>query len=408
MSIDPKAVAGYLAGHPTAAGVGLVVALIVLVIVWRAGRGITHAVQRGLAEKRPEDVLTFVYSAMATAVAAEGMLKFFGDKLDMPVWMRGLTFCMFELGMLGCALRARRKIRDPEIGSAGIDGKLVWVMAGVSGVLASTAASGWGVLARIIIPLFAAGGWELLLAYERRRAGRSHIHWRVNFERVAVRLGLADPTGRTAGEVDTHRRITQLALAVNRLRRLEAAGASEKRLRRAERRLNAAGQAAVTYARLATDEERQEELMAQLAVLSNLSSLTRMAPVAPWEKPDPVSAVFESARYRFAPLIAGAAVDGTEQTPELDAGTGAEPPSKTGTPRRRKTGTRTGTQKRSTGDRATLVERARVLNETHVREHGKPISANKLVAELHVSKTTALAVLAEVKRPRAVPSDGAA
>lgn len=428
MSIDPKAVATYVTDHPTAAGLALVVALIMLVVLWRAGQGITHAVQRGLRDKRPEDVLTFAYSAMATAVSAEGMLKFFGGDLDMPVWMQAMTFGMFELGMLGCALRARRKIRDPEIGTAGIDGKLVWVMAGVSGLLASTAASGWGILARIIIPLFAAGGWELLLAYERRRAGRAHIHWRVGFERIAVRLGLAESTGRTAGEVDTHRRITRVALAANRLRILKATDANASRIRRSERRLNAAMRAAVEYADLATDQRRQDELLAQLSVLNNATALAEVSPVAPWDRPDPVVAVFDTARLRFAPLIAGAPDTGTEPPPELPPGTGTDEPSdagtgdeagtgtetgterrkKTGTPRRRRTGSDTGTKKRAKTNRETLVAQARDLNEAHIRDHGKPISGDKLAAELHVSKPKALDVLAEAKRPRAVREDGIA
>lgn len=461
MSIDPKAVATYVTDNPVAAALGLLIALIVLAIVWRAGRGLTHALQRGLADKYPEDVITFVYSAMATAVSAEGMLKFFDHHLDMPSWMQALTFCMFELGMLGCALRARRKIRDSEIGAAGIDGKLVWVMAAVSGLLASTAASGWGILARIIIPLFAAGGWELLLAYERRRAGRSHIHWRVSFERVAVRLGLAEATGRTAGEVDTHRRITRVALAANRLRTLRSVGARDRRLMRAERRLNGAMRAAVEYADLATNEERQQELMAQLTVLNNASSLAEVSTVAPWDRPDPVVAVFEDARLRFAPLIAGRPADGIGELPALGTAVGTETGTETGTGNRvedadgtgtedapstgtrtgtedgsdtgtgsvvdtgsgtarqsgtrrpRKTGTGTGTKRggknRAAVDRADLLERAQELNADHMREHGRPISGDKLVAALHVSKSTALELLREIKRPRAVRSnDGVA
>lgn len=445
MSIDPKAVTGFLGDvNPVAAGLALVLSLVALVVVWRAGRGITRVVQRGLSGKRPEDVITFIYSAMATAVAAEGMLNFFGDKLDMPGWMRALTFCMFELGMLGCALRARRKIRDEAIGAAGIDGKLVWVLAIVSGLLSSTAASGWGIFARLIIPLFAAGGWELLLAYERRRSGRSKINWRWTPEKILVRLGMAEASGRTAGEDDTLRRMKRAAIASRRLRVLRAAGASDARLRRAEGRVEAAMRGLVQYTDFATNAARQDELVAMIATLNGATSLAEISPVAPWDRPDPVVAVFDDARFRFAPLIAGAPGTGTENAqiqavsdpgkrPELGMGTGTEnrsaaptgtgteePPdtgsgdgtdtgsdaaSMTGTRRRRSTGTR----KRGKTDRATLLDRARELNAAHFQEHQKQISGDKLATALRVSKGTALDLLREVKRPREVRSkDGAA
>lgn len=442
MSIDPKAVTGFLgAMNPVAAGLALVLALVVLAIAWRAGRGITRAVQRGLRDKRPEDVITLVYSAMATAVAAEGMLNFFGAKLAMPLWMRALTFCMFELGMLGCALRARRKIRDEEIGTAGIDGKLVWVLAIVSGLLSSTAASGWGIFARLIIPLFAAGGWELLLAYERRRSGRSKINWRWTPEKILVRLGMAEASGRTAGEDDTLRRLKRAAIASRRLRVLRAAGASDARLRRAEGRAEAAMRGLVQHTDFATNDARQDELVSMIAALNGATSLAEISPVAPWNRPDPVVAVFEDARFRFAPLIAGAPDTGTEERPELGTGTGTEnrseaptgtgtevrsgtgsdtgsgdgtdagsgAPPNTGTRRRRSTGSRTGTRKGRGTDRATLLQRARELNDEHFREHGKPISGDKLASALSVNKTKALDLLREVKRLREVRSeDGAA
>jgi hypothetical protein len=146
--------------------------------------------------------------------------------------------------------------------------------------------------------------------------------------------------------------------------------------------------------------------------------------------------VFDTARLRFAPLIAGTADTGTQQPPQLDAGigtgepsgtgieddpgtgmedtadtgtvAGTEPPAKTGRTSRQKAGTRTGTKKPAKTDWSVLVARARELNEACLRDHGKPISGDKLATELRVSKRKALDVLAEAKRPRAVPADGVA
>jgi hypothetical protein len=301
-------------------------------------------------------------------------------------------------------------------------------------LLSSTDASGWGVLARLIVPFFAAGAWELLLTFERRRTGRRTINWRISPERVLVRLGLAEATGRTAGEVDTHRRITRVALAAHRLRVLQGAGAWDWRLRRASRHLNAAVRAAVEYADLASDEARQDELMAQLAVLNGAVSLAEVSPLAPWNRPDPTAVLFDTARVQFAPLIAGAIGTGTVPEPaatdryEEPADTGTEQaansPLETGTDKpaqrpqraaarrrrngRRRTGTKTGPKARTEAEKAALLDRARELNADHMRDHGRPISGDKLATALHVSKGTALDLLREVKRLREVRSDDGA
>jgi hypothetical protein len=423
MSIDPKAVAGFLgAVNPVYVVAAGALALIVLIIVVRTGRGLARTVRRGLSGKRPEDILTFIVAGLITAIAAQGMFRFFGDKLQMPWWMQSLTFCVFELAQVTCALRARRKIRDPKMGTAGIDGVLVWVMAGISAVLSATDAHGSGSVARMVFPFAAAVMWELGLAIERRRAGRSTIHWRWTPEKILVRFGLAEASDRTAGESDTHRRLVRVARAAKHLRDLKAAGASEKQIRRATRRLDAMNDAAAAHAGLATDPVVQEKLRSLVSVMFSATSLSEMAPESPWEdRPDRMTAVFDTARIQFAPLIAGALGTGTEKAAELDAGTGTEDapdtgiggtrvtgagnPAKTGTRRRRRTGSRTGAKKGRGTDWETLLKRARELNDKHFREHGKHISGDKLAAGLRISKTRALPLLAEVKRLREVRSD---
>lgn len=247
-------------------------------LAWRVLRAIRALLER----HRPEDVLTTVVAGLITAIAAQGMFRFFGDRLEMPWWMQSLTFCVFELAQFACVLRARRKIRDPQIGKAGIDGALVWVMSAISAVLSATDAHGWGAVARMVFPFAAAILWERGLAIERKRTGRSGLNWRITPERVLVRLGIAEGTERATSEVDAHRRLTRVAVAAQRLRMMRA---DTWRARLASRRLNAAMRKAVEHADIATDRDRQAALLAQIGALHNAQVLTQVCPPAPWAVP---------------------------------------------------------------------------------------------------------------------------
>lgn len=247
-------------------------------LAWR----ILRAARALLERHRPEDVLTTVVAGLITAIAAQGMFRFFGDRLEMPWWMQSLTFCVFELAQFACVLRARRKIRDPQIGKAGIDGALVWVMSAISAVLSATDAHGWGAVARMVFPFAAAILWERGLAIERKHAGRSRINWRLTPERVLVRLGIAEGAERTTSEVDAHRRLTRVAVAAQRLR-LAPEGTWRAWL--ASRRLDAAMRKAVEHADVATDSDRQAALLAQIGALHNAQVLAQVCPPAPWAAP---------------------------------------------------------------------------------------------------------------------------
>ena len=246
-------------------------ALLLLVVAWRLLRG-----------RRPEDVITFIVAALTTGIAAQGMFRFFGDFFDMPAWMQWMSFAVFELGQLACVLRGRRKIRDPKIGAAGIDGVLVWAFAAVSALLSATDATGPGILARLIFPFFAASMWELLFAFERRRHDRAVIHWRITPERILVKLGLAESTARSTSDVDAQRRITRVALAAEHVDAVRDSWAWRKAW--AKRRLRTAMRAAVDApTNLAIDRERQRALMAQLGALHNTMGLADARPPAPWD-----------------------------------------------------------------------------------------------------------------------------
>jgi hypothetical protein len=268
--------------YPVQSGVAAVLLLGAALLAVRAA---VRSIRRLLRREKPEDVLTFIVAILATAGAAQGVFNYFADKLDMPAWMQTTTFTMFDLGMIACGLRARRKIRNPEIGKAGVDGALVWVIASVEALMSSTDADGAGMIARIIVPYFAASMWELLLAFERRRNNRSTIHWRITPERVLVKLGLAESTERAVSDVDAHRRITLVARRAKTLRSLQAIGARPWRLRFAQRRLDAAMDRAVEYAGLASDPDRQDALMKQLGTMYNAAALADLSPAAPWDGP---------------------------------------------------------------------------------------------------------------------------
>jgi hypothetical protein len=285
-----------------AAGVvfAVALALLVLVVIWRAARRAGQraaAVTRTVDGRRVDDALTFVAAGIVTVFSAQGMWRFFGDSLhlDQPI-LRVALFAMFELTMLTCALRARRRVRDPQIGSAGIEGVMVWVTAATSGVLsASDADTAGGVVVRLITPMFAAFLWERGMSIERRKADQRrspvHIHWRITPERVLVWLGLAEASDRTATEVDTQRRMTRVALAAHRVQTLDAAGVTGWRRRRAGRRLVAAMRGAVDHTTLATDPAQRDTLLAQLGALYHAETLATLTPPSPWTSSTPTPPV---------------------------------------------------------------------------------------------------------------------
>jgi hypothetical protein len=155
-------------------------------------------------------------------------------------------------------------------------------------VLSAQAAGSLGAaMFRMSAPLAAAWLWHrgLALKRKRQRGGARVIHWRITPERVLVRLGLADPSGRSTGEVAAQHRLTVLARAAQRVRVLAATNGKAPvwRVRRAERHLAAAMTGAVEFAGLASDPARQEDLLAQLGALYRARSLAELDAPAPWD-----------------------------------------------------------------------------------------------------------------------------
>lgn len=285
----PASILSYAAGNPVIAGAAAILILGAGIFAARTIRSMARRLAHG---RQPEDVLTVVAAVIATIVQADGMWIFFRDIVPVPVYLRVLMFAFLEVALFTSGLRARRNIKETEEHAAGVDGIAVWVLAGISGTLASTTAgSVRGALLRLTAAAVAAWLWERGLAGERRRARKtdrqrgSRINWRVTPERLLVSLGLAEPAARTAGDVDAHRRLHRVARAAKRLRVLKQTGAASWRQARALRRLDTATARAVEHAGLASDAGRQTELLAQLGALVGAAQLADITPPVPWATP---------------------------------------------------------------------------------------------------------------------------
>jgi hypothetical protein len=278
-----RELAAFASGHLAAAAVVAAAALAAVFMLWRAACRVAAAVRTALRGQQAEDVLTVVAAGVATAVAMNGMWRFFGTVLHFSGAERVAMFAFLEIAVVTCAFRARRNMRV--FGSAGAEGIAVWVLSGLSAVFSSLdARSGAEALFRLTPPLVAAWLWHRAMSLEHRRSSGHSVHWRVTAERVLVWLRLAEPSARAAGDVDAHRRIARLAREAKHLRELRAADAANWRQRRARRRLDAAMEAAVEHAHLASDPARQDEMRDQLGALNAAEALADLAPVAPWDR----------------------------------------------------------------------------------------------------------------------------
>lgn len=262
--------------------VAALAATIVAAAAWRAA-------QRLFRNHPAEEIATVVGAIVATGTSATGMWAFFVTYVPtMPPALRVFFFAFLEIFTFAEALRARANMREFE--SAGVDGAAMWAGAAASAFLSSLASTTIAeALFRLFPPLAAAWLWERTLVTERRRTRqrgqrqKRQIQWRISPERVLVRMGWAEPTGRTLGDVAAQRRITQVALAAERAASLDAKDASPGRRGRADRRLRTALRLAVEHADLATDQDRQQQLVSQLAALRGYQSLISVAPAAPWD-----------------------------------------------------------------------------------------------------------------------------
>jgi hypothetical protein len=284
---NPHAVASFL-GHGQNGPLAVVALAVVAVLVWRTSRACVRRVQQSLVGRRSENILTVVAAGIATAVSMTGMWRFFGVTLHFSGPLRVLLFAFVEISVVTSAVRARRNMA--EFGAAGVDGVAVWVLTSISAALSAMDARSFAEVAfRLAAPLVAAWLWERGMAVERRRTTGRRINWRITPERILVRLGVAEGTGRAASEVDVHRRLSRLARAAKRARALQVADARAWRQGWAQRRLDTAMAAAVEHTGLASDAGVQDALLGQLGALYNAASLVDLAPRAPWDRSSPTT-----------------------------------------------------------------------------------------------------------------------
>lgn len=243
---------------------------------------------------KSDKFLTFLAAAVATAVVATGMWKFFGDVLHIAnPYARVALFAFFEIAMLASAFRSRRfrldraSRRQADPGHVDtridVDGIAVWVLATLSGLFAAADESTTaGKLVRVVAPLLAAWMWERGLAGELMQFTRSTkgLNLRVTPERVLVWLGIAEPSGREVGEVDRKRRVAQFARTAYRLNMLTEQERAGWRVSWTRWRLRRLTEAANEHLKLATDQVLLGEVRAQLALLYGVEGGTSRAAVA--------------------------------------------------------------------------------------------------------------------------------
>lgn len=413
----------------------LAAALVVVTLLWRRPR---HRADRD--RMTLENRLTFVVAIIAAGIAAQGMWRFFRDILGFPLELRIVAFAVLELVTFTCALRARRNIREakrPEDAKAGVDGVAVWVVTALSGAFSATDAEQWPeALFRFVMPLLAAWLWERGMSIERQRIRKKHnedpkIHLRITPERILVWLRVAEPSGRTASEVDAHRRLTRVAKAAAKVRSRRNAGGWKWRIERAEKRLERATLAAVAHANLGNDPDRKAALISQVRFIFNSVALADMAPESPWvEVPVPERSALAvgsvtgpvTARLDRSDLN-GSETDRSEtsrthqpqtQVPDLtpdrsethapDRSAGEVPdplPGEVPTDRSQTRKPQTSPKKQTKTDTKTdpldRIDEARAVDNAYLAEHGRHIPAEKLRKALGIGKPAALELVKQIR-----------
>ncbi|MBM0274154.1 hypothetical protein [Micromonospora tarensis] len=174
-------------GQPVLFGAGAVGALLALVLVWRF-------LQTGYVHEK----LGRVAVALATLFAMEGMFEVAHGPLGLNV-PGSLMFCAtFEVVMLHQGSLAAHKLAahvgDGPAPDISRHMRFVWLVAGASGLVASTASdSVTEVVLRLATPPLAAGIWYMSLYADKEPAKRQESRWIWTPQRIGVRLGLLKP-----------------------------------------------------------------------------------------------------------------------------------------------------------------------------------------------------------------------
>lgn len=308
-------------------GAGFAAVIIAGQLLFKIIRVIRAAVARpGRRPLRADMVATVIGAGLVLALSIEGMWRFFGG-IGMPYWARIAFAAVFEICLLAVALRARhtrllrqarrdalielRSKRSDEESSAaaldaqiasirlrGINDALVWVFAGIIGILAALEApTPHEQVARFLVPFIAATMWELALGadVEDQRVTAAAAHWidRVktgfaaagrSLVSVAVKFGWVPPTSADATEQYREKQMTKLVDVSHQIH--TADGKRKPRLLDKQRRLILGLQARGQWS-----GETLTELGQRLDVLYRAEDLTApstvRAPAAARPKPAP-------------------------------------------------------------------------------------------------------------------------
>lgn len=243
-------------GSPLLFGAGAVGATLAAVLVWRfLSRGETHA-KLGAAAV-----------ALATLFAMEGMYEVAHGPLNLNV-AGSLIFCAtFEIVMLHQGTLAAHKLAANPAADVTRHMRFVWLVAGASGLIASTASdSVTEVVLRLATPPLAAGIWYMSLYADKAPAEREESQWIWTPQRIGVRLGLLKPgTVDDLGEVFRRRKAAALVDATMALQAARDSDKEGKRIAAASARLQ----------RLAKDADQDTMAVArdQLRIVRNAEAV---------------------------------------------------------------------------------------------------------------------------------------
>lgn len=255
-------------------GAGFATVIVAAQLVFKITRAIHRAIRRpGRRPLRADMIATAIGAGLVLALSIEGMWRFFGG-IGMPYWARIAFAAVFEICLIAVALRARhtRLLRQARrdtlleksatdadateklesqarsIRLRGINDVLVWVFAGVIGVLAALEApTQHEQVARFLVPFIAATMWELALGadVEDQRVTAAAGHWidrvKAGFTAVgrslvsiAVAVGWVPPTSADATEQYRERKMTKL---VNISHKIHTAEGKKPKLLDKQRRI---------------------------------------------------------------------------------------------------------------------------------------------------------------------------
>jgi hypothetical protein len=247
---------------------------------------------RRLVGRTPTAVICAAIAAAAcTAYSADTSWRFAAHHLGMTsAAERAAMFAAGELALFAVAMMARQNLRT--IGAPGTPSVLVWVITGVQVVPAFAESGFWGGIVRAFIgPILAALLWHLAMGIELRHsrpdAGSQSLPAviaREIRERLLSRLGLA-VRDRSAEQITRDRATVQAASLAARLAEMTVEQRDSRSGRRTARRLSVA----VGRAQAGARPEQRTMLLELLAARRHAASLATVDLPSPWETTTPVT-----------------------------------------------------------------------------------------------------------------------